>query len=234
MDVEISEAGVYTVLYEGPVLDLHSASKFLGDLHQMFERIALSSLLSDSSTANHLIDALQTGVVPNQLTSATDLETMQLRRVMRRIATVGMIRPKMIQELLSIDPLIKMNVTRVNIGSWEQDLVVVASSIFANSDVRAVLAGLSSNVIHGIMRAGIDKVVKATSTRTRAGTQETETTTINPNLHLEGTSLDPFDIGDNLADIVGTLIQSGGEKAQTLTIKHKSGDSVSEVQVRLR
>ena len=52
--IELHELGEFSVNYDGPILDLISVARFQFSLHQLFEKIALKTLLDNEVSRVHL------------------------------------------------------------------------------------------------------------------------------------------------------------------------------------
>ena len=213
--IELHELGEFSVNYDGPILDLISVARFQFSLHQLFEKIALKTLLDNEVSRVHLYSEFD----PIFLRSIGS-RRIGYRNLPKIIAPSSAFRPlSEVEEFMTLEPLIFMNVKRVNVGSWYQDLAVATVALLANQDVRNVLTSLGANLIYALINSGIENVRKS---------DEPNYTAPHDVPH------DPFDVGENILEIIKTLSESGRSDARSVTITHTKEGRTSEVQIKLR
>jgi len=210
----VEEAGTLSIEYSGPEIDMLSLGVLETELHAIAEKVAILSLVRDRRSVFSLLDH------PGFVTPKT---WRIIKGKWPEYAGPFFFEFPFrfdSEEMNANARAIRLRTHDLKRGSIIHEVGLYLAETLTNPDSRAVLQGFGGNLLYAIYQSGLRGIELVRGPNV-------------PDLPAPPT-YDPYDVGENLRDIAKELILNNDGEASTVTIKHKIGEGVSEVQIRVR
>lgn len=205
----LDDPGQLQVEYEGPPLDALTIGVLETQLHKIAEKVALFTLIKD---------------VPARLILLEHPDLVPIEFWQRWRPGFWWLYEREFVDFRRPVPLVRLRTDEVRTGSFYQDLSVVVAHVLIAPDTRAVLQGFIGNMLFAIFQSGIRGVMWR-----KRDSEPTNDTSESP------TTLDPFEVGDNVRAITCAIAANSEGKNWKLKIKDKRGQEiVAEIEVDVR